>query len=147
MKFCRLRTFSILAVACAAPAAAFAQAGKLNRFGNPDRMAPAPTAAAITPRDLQIRLYQFATTTSMMGRQVGRLGNYKGTAYIAAEARRLGMIPAGDNGSYFQVLPYHLKEFTSHSRMTIDGNPLAWEKDFVAVPGARARLARSTPRA
>ncbi|MDB4874931.1 MAG: peptidase [Gemmatimonadetes bacterium] len=111
--------------------------GKLNRYGNPQRVAPAPTSPAITVRDLQIRLYQFSDD-SMMGRQVGRLGNYKGTAYIAAEAKRLGMVPAGDNGTYFQVLPYHVKEFTNHSRMTVDGNPLRWEKDFVGVPGLRA---------
>ena len=145
MQLCRLRSLSVVAVACATPALVLAQSGKLNRYGNPERMTPAPTGAAITPRDLQIRLYQFADD-SMMGRQVGRLGNYKGTAYIAAEAKRLGMIPAGDNGTYFQVLPFHIKEFTNHSRMTVDGNPLSWEKDFVAVPGARAPRAIDTAR-
>jgi hypothetical protein len=127
-----------IALAAAVPNLSLAQTGgTVNRYGNPARVSPAPTTPAISVRDLQIRLYQFADD-SMMGRQVGRLGNYKGTAYIAAEAKRLGMVPAGDNGSYFQVLPYHVKEFTNHSRMTVDGNPLAWEKDFVAVPGPRA---------
>jgi hypothetical protein len=99
--------------------------------------APSPTSAPITARDLQTRLYQFADD-SMLGRQVGRVGNWKGTQYIASEVKRLGLIPAGDNGTYFQVLPWHTKRFTNHSRMTVDGNPLQWEKDFVAVPGARA---------
>ncbi len=112
-------------------------AAKVNAFGNPATLKAAPTAAAITPRDLQIRLYQFADD-SMMGRQVGRLGNKKGTDYIAAEVKRLGLLPAGDNGTYFQVLPYHLRKFTDHSRLTVDGNPMAWLTDFVAVPGARA---------
>ncbi len=57
-------------------------------------------------RDLQIRLYQFSDD-SMQGRQVGRVGNMKGTNYIAAEVKRLGLVPAGDNGTFFQVLPYH----------------------------------------
>lgn len=48
----------------------------------------------------------------MQGRQVGRVGNMKGTDYIAAELKRLGIAPAGNNGSYFQVLPYHLRHFT-----------------------------------
>jgi hypothetical protein len=130
-----MRAFSLALILAAMPAVA--QAQKVNKYGNPPKLAPAPTSAAITPRDLQIRLYQFADD-SMMGRQVGRLGNYKGTAYIAAEAKRLGMIAAGDNGTYFQVLPFHSKRFTNHSRLTVDGNPLAWEKDFVAVAGARA---------
>jgi hypothetical protein len=95
---------------------------------------------SITPRDLQIRLYQFADD-SMQGRQVGRYGNKKGTDYIAAEIKRLGLIPAGDNGTYFQVLPYHLRKFTSSSRLTVNGNPLKWNEHFVAVPGT----ARTAP--
>jgi hypothetical protein len=125
-------TLAIFLAASALPAQS-----KLNQFGNPARLTPSPTSPAITVHDLQVRLYQFADD-SMMGRQVGRVGNYKGTAYIAAEAKRLGMIPAGDNGTYFQVLPFHIKEFTNHSRLTVDGNPLTWNDDFVAVPGARA---------
>jgi hypothetical protein len=109
----------------------------LNAFGNPSKLKPAPTSAAISVRDLQIRLYQFADD-SMQGRQVGRVGNMKGTDYIAAELRRMKLAPAGDNGTYFQVLPYHLRQFTDHSRLTVNGNPLSWQKDWVAVPGSRA---------
>jgi hypothetical protein len=108
-----------------------------NRYGNPARVRPAPTASGISVRDLQIRLYQFADD-SMQGRQVGRVGNKKGTDYIAAELRRLGVIPAGDDGTYFQVLPYHLRRFTPSSRVTVNGTPLAWNTDVVALPGARA---------
>ena len=110
--------------------------GKLNKYGNPATVKPAPTSAAITERDLQIRLYQFADD-SMQGRQIGRVGNMKGTTYIAAEVKRLGLLPAGDDGTYFQVLPYHLKKYTSHSRLTANGNPLTWITDWVAIPGAR----------
>lgn len=116
------------------PAVAGAQ---LNRYGNPSRMRPAPTTPAITVRDLQIRLYQFADD-SMHGRQVGRVGNRKGTDYIVAELKKLGIAPAGDNGTYFQVLPYHLRSFTANSRMAVNGNPLEWNRDWVAIPGARA---------
>ncbi len=137
-------SLSLLALG-ALPALAAAQDGaKLNKYGNPPRMAPAPTTAAITPRDLQIRLYQFSDD-SMLGRQVGRVGNAKGTAYIASEVKRLGLVPAGDNGTYFQVLPFHVKEFTNHSRLAVDGNPLTWMKDWVAVPGARAPRAITAP--
>jgi len=109
----------------------------LNEFGNPPRLSPAPTTSAISERDLKIRLYQFADD-SMHGRQVGRVGNMKGTAYIAAELARLGLKPAGDNGTFFQVLPYHLRSFTVHSRLSVSGNPFIWEKDWIAVPGLRA---------
>ncbi|MBL8961490.1 MAG: M28 family peptidase [Gemmatimonadetes bacterium] len=116
------------------PAIALAQ---LNKYGNPPRLRPAPTTAAITVRDLQIRLYQFADD-SMHGRQVGRIGNMKGTDYIAAELKKLGVAPAGDNGTYFQVLPYQLRSFTANSRLAVNGNPLEWNRDWVAVAGPRA---------
>ena len=55
---------------------------------------PRPTTAAITARDLMTRLYIFADD-SMQGREAGTPGNVKGTDYIAAEIRRLGLVPAG----------------------------------------------------
>ncbi|MEO7521559.1 MAG: hypothetical protein ABIW79_07060, partial [Gemmatimonas sp.] len=137
------------ALACAraafAPALAGAQS-KTNQYGNPERMVAAPTKAAIDVRDLQSRLYVFADD-SMLGRQIGRVGNKKGTDYIAAEVQRLGLLPAGDNGSYFQVLPYHVRKFTSHSRMTVNGNPLEWNAEWVAVPGTRQPRAVTTAEA
>jgi hypothetical protein len=140
----RLIPLSLLVLAAATPDVARAQSGgKLNKYGNPRTLSPAPTAASISERDLKIRLYQFADD-SMQGRQIGRIGNMKGTDYIAAEVKRLGLVPAGDDGTYFQVLPYHLKKFTSHSRLTANGNPLAWEKDWVAIPGTRAPRAIDT---
>lgn len=132
----RIALLALAAASVAVAGDASAQ-GKLNRYGNPPSVAPAPTSSAISVKDLQVRLYSFADD-SMQGRQIGRVGNKKGTDYIAAEIKKLGLIPAGDNGTYFQVLPYHLKSFTNHSRLTVDGNPLAWEKDWVALPGARA---------
>src|SRR3972149_3671481 len=68
--------------------------GNLNRYGNPPTVAPAPTSSAISVKDLQVRLYTFADD-SMQGRQIGRLGNKKGTDYVAAELKKLGGLPAG----------------------------------------------------
>ena len=48
----------------------------------PLKHAPRPTAATISESDLMTRLYIFADD-SMMGRQFGREGNFKGTEYIA----------------------------------------------------------------
>src|SRR3712207_6003725 len=61
-----------------------------------------PTTAAITPLDLMTRVYKFADD-SMMGRLAGTPWNDKGTDYIAAEVKRLGLLPVGDNGTYFQT--------------------------------------------
>lgn len=127
---------SALIASASAPSLLNAQQ-KNNRYGNPETLKPAPTTPNIDVRDLQIRLYQFAAD-SMQGRQVGRYGNEKGTDYIAAELKRLGVQPAGDNGTYFQNLPYHINKFSDHSRLSVDGNPLTWNTDFVAVPGQYA---------
>jgi len=62
---------------------------------------PGRTVASITPGDLRTRLFIYADD-SMMGREAGTIGNFKATAYIAAEVARLGLEPAGDSGTYFQ---------------------------------------------
>ena len=59
----------------------------------PFKHAPARTQAAITPADLMTRLYLYSDD-SMMGRLAGSEYNLKATAYIAAEARRMGLQPA-----------------------------------------------------
>ena len=103
----------------------------------PLKLTPRPTTAAVTEADLMTRLYIFADD-SMMGRQFGREGNFKGTEYIARELRRLGIAPAGENGTYFQGLPLTLRRFTDRTAIEVNGKSLRWIEDFVAVPGRAA---------
>jgi len=129
-------------VAPLAAALAFASplAGQaVNEYGYPLRLAPRPTTAAITDADLMTRIYIFADD-SMMGRQAGREGNMKGTTYIARELARLGVEPAGDGGTYFQTLPYVQRRHGANSSLTVDGRPLRWLDDFVALAGRAASL-------
>ncbi len=74
--------------------------------------APGRTAAAISATDLRSRLYAYADD-SMMGRESGTIGNFKATAYIAAEAARLGLEPAGDGGTYFQNIQASTPRFNT----------------------------------
>src|SRR5438046_1638305 len=72
----------------------------------PLKFAARPTSKDITPIDLMSRLYVFADD-SMMGRDDGGpIGNLKATKYVADELRRMGLFPAGDNGSFFQDIGY-----------------------------------------
>ena len=97
----------------------------------PRTWAPRPTVAAITANDLRTRLYQFADD-SMMGRRIGEPGNYKGTEYIAREFKRLGLKPAGDNGTYFQDLPLRAEGFDSaSSRLIVAGARRSYRTDWV----------------
>ena len=99
----------------------------------PRTWAPRPTETAITANDLRTRLYQFADD-SMQGRRMGEPGNFKGTAYIASEFERLGLRPAGDDGTYFQVMPFGPVGFDSaSSRLMVAGNSLRTGADWVPV--------------
>ncbi len=108
----------------------------------PRTWAPRPTTAPITANDLRTRLYQFADD-SMEGRRIGEPGNAKGTDYIAREFRRLGLKPAGDSGTYFQVLPYGAQSFdSSASRLSVRGAALRAGRDWVPmVPSGPQRMA------
>ena len=96
---------------------------------------PQPTTPAISAADLMTRLYVFADD-SMMGREAGTAGHRKGTDYIARELQRLGLRPAGDNGTYFQAVPLIRRAFDTVSTITVEGGPtLRAGTDFIATGG------------
>ena len=107
--------------------------------------APAATTAAITAQDLRQRLFTFAAD-SMLGRETGTIGNVKATDYIAAEVRRLGLEPAGDNGTYFQTVPLVNLAVDDASAIGAGSSTLTVWKDFApfvidstrALAGVRA---------
>jgi peptidase M28-like protein len=100
----------------------------------PLKHAPRKTVAAITAADLMTRLYIFADD-SMQGREAGLPGNVTGTNYIAAEIKRMGLVPAGDSGTYFQTIPLKTRTFDTTSTFTVAGAPLVAFVDY--VPNAR----------
>lgn len=93
-----------------------------------------PTKAEITADDLMSRLYVFSDD-SMQGRQTGTDGHRKGTDYIAAEAQRMGLKPAGDNGTFFQAVPVFQRALDASSTITAGAATLKAMVDFVATPG------------
>jgi hypothetical protein len=122
-------TLALIAAACVTPPP------KPNQFGNFLKQKPEPTDSGITEKDLRTRMYVFADD-SMMGRQAGREGNFKATAYIARELTRMGVTPAGDNGTYFQNLPWVARHYAPASTLSVNGKALRWLGDWAAVPGA-----------
>ena len=88
-----------------------------------DSPTPAATSAGITAADLRARLYIYADD-SMQGRRSGTPGGIKATAYIAAEARRLGLEPAGDDGTYFQNVPIVVRTLDPKSAIVAGGTTL-----------------------
>ena len=108
------------------PAALLAQTKEL-----PLKYVGPATKPEISAGDLMTRLYKFADD-SMMGRQVGTEWNIKGTAYIEAEVRKMGLKPAGDNGTYFQNLPLYLRALDTTSTLVVDGKTFKAGTDFMA---------------
>ncbi len=111
----------------------------------PLKLPPSPTSGPISVPDLMTRLYRIADD-SMGGRPTGSEGHLKVTQYIADEARRLGLRPAGVNGSYFQELPMSLRGFAAGSSVTLAGRSFAIGTDFAPML-ARGAQPRPTDRA
>jgi hypothetical protein len=79
---------------------------------------PTPTTAAITAADLKTRLYIFADD-SMQGRLLATAGNVKGVEYIASEVKRMGLVPMGDDGTYFQAVDVIDRKYDPATRLVV----------------------------
>ena len=96
-------------------------------------VSPGRTSAAITVADARSRIFLVADD-SMLGRQSGTVGNFKMTEYLGREVSRLGLEPAGENGTYFQAVPMVRRSVDSvATTMTIDGRKLAIFTDFAPL--------------
>ncbi len=97
------------------------------------------TQTAITAEDAKTRLYIFADD-SMMGRRAGDIGGMKGTAYIEREVRRMGLVPGGDNGTFFQAVPLYDRSLDMSSRLSADQEALVLGTDYIPINlGGKAR--------
>ncbi len=128
------RRFFILGVFVLAGSRARAQTASL-----PLKHTPARTQTAITPADLMTRLYIYSDD-SMMGRMAGTEYNLKSTAYIAAEAKRMGLQPAGDSGGYFQNVPLVKRQLDPNASFSVEGTTFRpWEEFIPRDPGVPTR--------
>lgn len=98
----------------------------------PMKLPPRPTSGPISVPDLMTRLYRVADD-SMGGRPTGSEGHLKVTQYIADEASRIGLQPAGLDGGFFQDLPMTRRGFAAGSSVRIAGRDFAMGKDFAPL--------------
>ena len=97
-----------------------------------------PTRPEISAVDMMTRVYILADD-SMMGRSAATPHNAMGAAYIEREARRLGLRPAGENGTYFQH-PLDQREIDPVTSLSVGSTQFTLWKDFAPrdqSPGAR----------
>ncbi|AHG93744.1 peptidase M28 (plasmid) [Gemmatirosa kalamazoonensis] len=99
----------------------------------PRTHAPRPTTAAIDTADLMTRLY-IVSDDSMLGREAGRRGDTKVEEYLAREAARLGLRPAGENGTYFQTIPLLVRGPDSTGMLVAGADTLRVGRDLYPMP-------------
>jgi hypothetical protein len=68
-----------------------------------------------------------------MGRQPGDAGNYKTAEYVASEFKRFGLEPAGENGTYFQTVPFVLMAPEAGTYLESGGTRFTLGRDMVLV--------------
>ena len=97
--------------------------------------AKAPSGlSAIKTADLKKDLFTLASD-SMRGKRAGTLDELKAAAWMAEQARKAGLEPAGDNGSYFQFFPLEREKVSEESKIKINGKDLKlWQEAWVRRP-------------
>jgi len=106
----------------------------------------APKPSVITPENLRTNLFSIADD-SMGGRDPGSKGNFLTAEYVAAQWKKAGLKPAGENGTWFQKVPFVIQRLDEHGTMTAGTTVLRAGVDFVPaswIP-SRARNFATTP--
>ena len=91
--------------------------------------------SAIDPAALRARLFTIAAD-SMGGRDTGSRGNWLTAEYVAAEFRRFGLEPTGENGTYFQTIPFVHEHVDTEGVLTAGGQRLGIGPDIIPIGGA-----------
>src|SRR4051794_21031250 len=85
----------------------------------------------IREADLKRDLFALAGD-AMRGREGGTLDEMAASAWVAERAREAGLLPGGDNGTYFQFFPLERLRVSASSTVAIGGTTLRLGPD-VAV--------------
>ncbi len=146
----KISLFALSALICGAGSVTAQQAANPETDGaappnwdvllRPRTHVPSRTTAAISAADLATRLYIFADD-SMQGRLLATEGNEKGVEYIASEVKRFGLVPMGDNGTFFQTVNVVDRTFDPASKLTVGSSTYTPWTDYVLRdqgPGARS---------
>lgn len=135
----RLRTLVLsaaLLAGCTAPAAGPAP-------GVPRRALPAdappPALDAVAEAELRRDLFAMASD-AFRGREAGELDEMRASAWVAERAREAGLLPAGDDGTYFQFFPLRRVRVAANSRVRLGGTELALARDVVVAAPVDARV-------
>ena len=122
---------ALLVTSCIPPVAASTNASP--QAGTP------PGLAAIDTAQLRRDLYALASD-AMRGREAGTLDELRASMWEADRAREAGLLPAGDDGTYFQFWPMRRIRTSANSRASVDRVPLVLWRDAAVVTPVNATL-------
>jgi hypothetical protein len=88
----------------------------------------APALDAIKESDLKRDMFAMAGD-AMRGREAGTLDEMRATGWIAERAREAGLLPAGEDNTYFQWWPMRRQRLSENSTIAIGGKSLRMWKD------------------
>ncbi|PUZ26775.1 Peptidase family M28 [Chitinophaga costaii] len=95
--------------------------------------------SAIKIADLQRDLYALADD-HFRGREAGTQDELDAAAWLAEQARQIGLQPAGDNGTYFQYFPLIRDRVSSESQIILHHKPLELWKDVIVFEPVHAQV-------
>jgi hypothetical protein len=110
-----------------------AQAQAQTRTVSPVRpTAPPPGLSAITEADMKRDIFALGGD-NFRGREAGTLDEMRASMWIADRAREAGLLPAGDDGSYFQWWSMRRTRVSDASRVIVGADTLALWKDVIVL--------------
>jgi hypothetical protein len=92
----------------------------------------APALSAIKESDLKRDMFAMASD-GMRGREAGTLDEMRATGWVAERAREAGLIPAGDDNTFFQWWPMRRQRLSENSQISVGGKSLKLWKDVVVL--------------
>lgn len=93
-----------------------------------------PAISAIKEADLKKDLYALASD-SMRGKRAGTIDELRAAAWVAEQAAKAGLKPAGEDGTFFQFFPLYRSTISETSKVTINGKQLPlWSDSWITRP-------------
>ncbi len=89
--------------------------------------------AEITPEEFFTYLGDLSSD-EMRGRNTGSPEYDSAARYVASKVQQMGLSPAGDDGTFFQSVPFRNATHSEPPKLTINGEELTFEKDFGLRP-------------
>jgi len=85
-------------------------------------------------------LIEAFSADSFLGREAGQVGNRRAVDFLIQTAKASGMLPAGENNTYSQLVPLRLRSTNPTSSMSAGEMQLTYGSDWVgAAPSSFAR--------